>query len=101
MASFPIKTDPMSSLSGYFQMRQPRAADMQPSPPQSSGFSAPGHRECVPCPRVQSAGYDQERDVLDARSASAYRLRSAASASEHVRAGTGQFPDHSGSSRRT
>jgi hypothetical protein len=45
MASFPIKTDPMSSLSGYFQMRQPRAADMQPSPPQSSGFSAPSATE--------------------------------------------------------
>jgi hypothetical protein len=45
MASFPVKTDPMSSLSGYFQMRQPRAADMQPSPPQSSGFSAPSATE--------------------------------------------------------
>jgi len=45
MASFPIKTDPMSSLSGYFQMRQPRAADMQPSPPGSSGFSSPSATE--------------------------------------------------------
>lgn len=42
----PIKTDSaLSSLPGYFQMRQPRAADMQPSPPQSSGFSAPSATE--------------------------------------------------------
>lgn len=42
----PVKTDSaLSSLPGYFQMRQPRAADMQPSPPQSSGFSSPSATE--------------------------------------------------------
>lgn len=42
----PIKTDSaLSSLPGYFQMRQPRAADMQPSAPQSSGFSSPSATE--------------------------------------------------------
>jgi hypothetical protein len=42
----PIKTgSALSSLPGYFQMHQPRAADMQPSPPGSSGFSSPSATE--------------------------------------------------------